>query len=316
MVSKLVTVFGGSGFIGRHLVRRLAEAGWRVRVAVRQPNAALFLKPMGSVGQIQLVQANVRDERSTARAIAGAHAVVNLVGVLTQSGNQTFNALHVAGADRIARLSAAAGVARLVHVSAIGADLASESGYAGSKARGEAAVLKHFPSATILRPSVVFGPEDEFFNRFAAMARLSPGLPLIGGGKTRFQPVYVDDVADAICQSILQEKAAGKIYELGGPHVWTLKEVMAYVLKVTGRKRALVPLPFGLAGLMASLTGWLPCAPLTGDQVKMLKMDNVADPKLDGFKALGLTPDSVEANVPAYLWRFRVEGQFTAPAPQ
>jgi NADH dehydrogenase len=316
MASKLVTVFGGSGFIGRHLVRRLADAGWRVRVAVRHPNAALFLKPMGSVGQIQLVQANVRDERSTARAIEGAHAVVNLVGVLAESGHQKFNALHAMGAERIARLSAAAGVARLVHVSAIGADRESESGYASSKARGEAGVLKHFPKATILRPSVVFGPEDQLFNRFAAMARIYLCQPLIGGGETRFQPVHVGDGADAICQSILQETAEGKVYELGGPQVWTLKEIMAYVLKVTGRKRALVPLPFGLAGALAALTGWLPGAPLTSDQVRMLKADNVADPRLDGFKALGLIPDSVEANVPAYLWRFRAQGQFTEPAAQ
>jgi NADH dehydrogenase len=316
MASRLVTVFGGSGFIGRHLVRRLADAGWRVRVAVRNPNAALFLKPLGSVGQIQLVQANVRDERSTARAIAGAHAVVNLVGILAESGSQKFNALHAAGAERIARLSAAAGVAKLVHVSAIGADRASESGYAASKARGEAAVMKHVPTATILRPSVVFGPEDDLFNRFAAMARISLVLPLIGGGETRFQPVHVGDVADAICQSILQETAAGKVYELGGPQVWTLKEIMAYVLKVTGRKRALMPVPFGLASVLAAVTGWLPGAPLTSDQVSLLKADNVADPKLDGFKALGLTPDSVEANVPAYLWRFRAQGQFTEPAAQ
>jgi len=316
MASKLVTIFGGSGFIGRHLVRRLADAGWRVRVAVRNPNAALFLKPMGSVGQIQLVQANVRDERSTARAIEGSYAVVNLVGILAESGQQKFGAVHAMGAERIARLSAAAGVARLVHISAIGAAPHSDSAYGSSKARGEAAVMTHFPKATILRPSIIFGPEDRFFNRFAAMARLSPVLPLVGGGHTKFQPVYVGDVADAIVESIRQDKAAGKIYELGGPHVCTFKEILHYVLKVTERRRLLVPLPFGLAGFMAGLTGWLPGAPLTGDQVKMLRHDNVADPKLDGFKALGLTPDSMEANVPTYLWRFREHGQFTAPAPQ
>jgi NADH dehydrogenase len=310
MTQQLVTVFGGSGFIGRHLVRRLADKGYRIRVAVRNPNAALYLKPMGGVGQIQLLQTNIRYERSVARAVEGADAVVNLVGILAESGDQKFAAVQAMGAERVARLAAAAGAKKLVQISAIGADIESASSYARSKARGEAAVKKHFPNATILRPSIVFGPEDDFFNRFAALARISLCLPLIGGGHTRFQPVFVGDVAEAIVASLETDKAAGKTYELGGPEVMSFRDVLDYVLKVTGRKRLLVPLPFGLAGFIATLTGWLPGAPLTSDQVKLLKHDNVADPKLDGFKALGLTPDSVGANVPAYLWRFRAEGQF------
>jgi len=314
MANQLVTVFGASGFIGRHLIQRLAARGYRVRAVTRDPNAALYLKPLGSVGQIQLFQANIRDEKSTARAIGGADMVVNLVGILAESGRQRFAAVHAAGAERVARLSAAAGVRRLVQISAIGADAQSDSHYAATKARGEEAVRHHFPAATILRPSIVFGPDDRFFNRFAEMARISPVLPLIGGGKTRFQPVYVGDVADAIIRSLeAADGVEGKVFELGGPDIYTFREIMELILRETGRTRLLLSIPFGLARFIAMM----PCAPVTADQLRQLHHDNVVAAGAAGFKALGLTPDSVEANVPAYLWRFRKEGEFTtAPAPQ
>lgn len=310
----LVTVFGGSGFLGRHVVRALARRGYRVRVAVRRPELAGFLQPLGFVGQIQVGQANVRFPDSVARAVEGAHAVVNLVGVLSSGGKQTYDAVHVAGAKAIAAAAAKAGVP-LVHVSALGADAGSPSGYSRSKAEGEAAVRAAVPDAVIFRPSVMFGPEDTFFNRFAGMARLAPALPLIGGGVTKFQPVFVGDVAAAIQKAVDGWAKAGAVYELGGPEVRTFRELMELMLREIGSRKPLVSIPFGLAGLMASLTQWIPGAPLSRDQVEMLKSDNVVSEaaKAEGrtLAGLDLTPTALEVVVPGYLWRFRKAGQFT-----
>ncbi|QRG08287.1 complex I NDUFA9 subunit family protein [Xanthobacter dioxanivorans] len=310
----LVTVFGGSGFLGRHVVRALAMRGYRVRVAVRRPELAGFLQPIGFVGQIQVSQANVRYPDSVARAVDGAEAVVNLVGVLAQGGRQTFDAVHVFGARAVAAAAAAQG-APLVHVSAIGADAASPSGYGRSKAEAEAAVRAAVPEAVILRPSLVFGPEDDFFNRFAAMARLSPVLPLIGGGATRFQPVFVGDVAAAVLRAVDGKARAATTYELGGPEVRTFRELMELMLREIGHSRLLVDLPFGLANLMARLTQWAPGAPLTTDQVAMLRADNVVSDAAQAegrtFGGLDITPTALAVVLPTYLWRFRKAGQFT-----
>ncbi|MGD0142171.1 MAG: complex I NDUFA9 subunit family protein [Rhizomicrobium sp.] len=309
-MTSLVTVFGGSGFIGRHTVRALAKAGYRIRVAVRHPNLGNFLLPMGSVGQIQIVKTNIDDPDQIAAAVRGADAVVNLVGILFQSGHQRFEALHAEAAGAIAQAAKAAGAQALVHVSSIGADEESESAYARTKADGEARVRAAFPDATILRPSIVFGPEDNFFNRFAALARLAPALPLIGGGTTRFQPVYVSDVAAAILKCVQDPATHGQIYELGGPGIYSFKELMEFILRETGRKRLLVPIPVAIAMLQATFLQLLPNPLLTRDQVKLLKYDNVVSGGARGFAALGIQPDSLEAVVPAYLWRFRAEGQF------
>ncbi|MEQ9143070.1 MAG: complex I NDUFA9 subunit family protein [Parvibaculaceae bacterium] len=307
----LVTVFGGSGFVGRHLVRQLAQKGYRVRVAVRRPNEALFLRPMGDVGQIQPVQANVRDPRSCADAISGAKAVINLVGVLYETGGQRFDTIHAAGAQRIAKLAAEAGITNFVQMSAIGADADSKSDYARSKALGEAAVLKAMPTASIVRPSIIFGPEDDFFNRFAAMARLSPALPLIGGGRTKYQPVYVKDVAIAIAALLERKDMEGKTVELGGPEVLSFADLMKLTLKVIERSRPLIPLPYFAARIMAAFTQWLPSPPLTPDQVELLKHDNVVGEGALTFEDLGITPVAMEAILPAYLYRFRRTGQFS-----
>ena len=307
-----VTVFGGSGFIGRHTVRRLAQAGMRVRVAVRDPEAAAFLKPMGDVGQVVPVQANLRHEASVRRAVEGADAVINLVGILYQRGNQRFDSVHAQGARRVAAAAKAAGAKRLVHLSAIGADAGGSAEYARSKAAGEAAVVEAFPGASIVRPSVVFGPEDDFFNRFAGLARLTPVLPLIGGGLTRFQPVYVGDVAEAIFAILQRPDTAGRIYELGGPRSYSFKELLQYVLREIGRKRLLLPLPFALAKLQAAILQLLPVPPLTPDQVELLRRDNVASAGLPGLAELGLTATPLEAIVPNYLLRFRRHGQMAA----
>ncbi len=304
-----VTVFGGSGFIGRYLVKRLAARGARVRVAVRDPEAAAFLKPMGDVGQVVPVATNIRNAPSVARAVDGADAVVNCVGILFERGRQRFDAVHGAGPARIAEAAAAAGVGRLVQVSAIGADLESASAYARSKAAGEAAVREAFPSATVLRPSVVFGPEDDFFNRFAALATFLPALPLIGGGETRFQPVYVGDVADAIVAALDRAEAAGGTYELGGPRIYSFRELMQVVLAQTGRRRLLLPLPFGLAKAEAALLQLLPTPPLTMDQVELLKSDNVVSDGAPGLGDLDVAPTSVDAIVPGYLFRYRRGGK-------
>jgi uncharacterized protein YbjT (DUF2867 family) len=311
MISQpLVTVFGGSGFIGRHLVRRLCAKGWRVRVAVRRPNEALFLKPMGDVGQVQLVQANIRDDGSVRAAVSGSDYVINLVGILFESGKQSFSAVQAEGPGRIGAAASAAGVKRVVQISAIGANAESESDYAKSKAAGEAALHAAFPSATILRPSIVFGPEDDFFNRFASLARMLPMLPLIGGGETRFQPVYVADVADAIMAVLADGTTAGKTFELGGPRVYSFRELMEIVLHETGRRRPLIAIPLGLAKLKAWFLQLLPNPMLTVDQVKLLAYDNVVSEGAAGLKTLGITPTTVEAIVPSYLWRFRPKGQF------
>ena len=310
----LVTVFGGSGFIGRYVVRALARRDYRIRVGVRRPELAGHLQPLGRVGQIHAVQANVRYPDSVEAAMRGAHVAINLVGILAQSGAQSFDAVQAKGAETIARAAAAAG-ARLVHTSAIGADPDSPSGYARSKAAGEAAVLAAVPSATIVRPSVVFGPEDQFTNRFAALARMSPVLPLIGGGATKLQPVYVVDVANAIADAVDGKTKAGATYEFGGPEVLSMREIMGIILDIIERKRLLLPLPFGLAAFKALFLQFAPGAlKLTPDQVELLKSDNVVSEtaKTAGLtlQGLGIPADSMEAIAPGYLWRFRKTGQF------
>jgi NADH dehydrogenase len=309
---KLVTVFGGSGFLGRHIVRALANDGWRIRVAVRHPNTAHFLKPMGRVGAIQIVRANIKDDAAVAAALQGADAAINLVGILSQSGGQHFDALHVDGAARIARLAASNKVARLIHVSSMKADAQSPSRYFRSKAEGEARVREAYPEATILRPSLVFGPEDNFFNKFAWLARLSPALPLIGGGRTRFQPVYAGDVALAVAHALAHDDTAGRVYELAGPQIFTFKEIMQLVLKETHRKRILLPVPFALARLKAAFLGLLPNPLLTLDQVRMLEVDNVPSEGAAGLRELSVTPTPAETILPTYLWRFRKHGEFEA----
>jgi uncharacterized protein YbjT (DUF2867 family) len=309
----LITIFGGSGFLGRHLVRALARRHYRIRVAVRRPELTGHLQPLGRVGQIQAVQANVRHPGSVAAATRGADAVVNLVGILFERGRQRFDAVQAFGAEQVA-LAATAHGARMIHVSAIGADENSTSGYARAKAIGEQAVLAATPEATIFRPSIVFGPEDEFFNKFAAMARMLPALPLIGDGGTRFQPVFVGDVAEALARAVDGQTKAGTVYELGGPEVQTFKGLMEYVLAVTERRRLLVPLPFALAKLKATFLQFLPKPPLTPDQVELLRSDNVVSAEADSegrtLRALGIEPTAMEAIVPSYLWRFRKTGQF------
>lgn len=315
---KLVTVFGGSGFVGRHTVRALAKDGWRIRAASRRPDLAGHLQPMGGVGQIMPVQANLRYPDSVARAIEGADAVVTCVGVLAGSGKQTFDALHAAGARTVAKAAREAGVHRLVHVSAIGADLESASQYARSKAEGERGVLEEFPQAIILRPSIVFGPEDEFFNRFAHLAQIAPVLPMIGGGRTKFQPVFVGDVAAAIANALSGAGQPGQTYELGGPDVATFRQLLDRTQEWAGRDRGYLPMPFWLAKLQALLTWPLPNAvrPLTYDQVRLLQRDNVVSDtaQKDGrtLAGLGVTePQAMGAVVPFYLERFRPKGQFS-----
>jgi uncharacterized protein YbjT (DUF2867 family) len=309
----LVTIFGGSGFLGRNVVRALCKRDYRIRIAVRRPELAYHLQPAGKVGQIHAVQANLRYPASVDAAMRGASVVINLVGILTEGGGQTFDAVQARGAEAVAKAAQAAG-ARMVHVSAIGADERSASRYARTKAAGEKAVLAAVPSATILRPSLMFGPEDQFTNRFAALAQLSPVLPLVGGD-TRMQPVYVGDVADAVADAVDGKTKAGATYELGGPEVLTMREIMQLILKITDRDRALLPLPFGLAKFQALLLQFAPgMLKLTPDQVELLKTDNVVS---DAAKAAGLTlqglgisADSMEAVCPQYLWRFRPMGQF------
>ncbi len=320
----IVTVFGGSGFLGRHIVRALAKADWRVRIATRRPDLAFHLQPLGRVGQISPMQANVRAPDSVAAALRGAHAVVNLVGVLTPTGAQGFDAVHVAGARAIARAARDAGVAQVVHVSALGADANAASAYARSKAKGEAAVLEAAPTSTIFRPSIVFGPEDSFFNRFAGLARMAPALPLFGGGATRFQPVFVGDVADSVAAALAGAAKPGATYELGGPETQTFRELMQFILTTIGRKRLLVSVPFPVADVMASASelanalslGLYPADLLfTRDQVTLLRQDNVvsaaAVAEARTLAGLGLTPRPFDTIVPAYLSRFRKTGQFT-----
>ncbi|MBN8533393.1 MAG: complex I NDUFA9 subunit family protein [Rhizobiales bacterium] len=313
-MSRLVTIFGGSGFIGRHLTQALAKRGWRIRAAVRRPDLARHLQPLGAVGQIHAVQANLRYPDSVAHALDGADAVVNLVGILHEGGRQTFSAVQAQGPRIVAEAAAKAGVATLVQMSAIGADAHSSADYARSKAAGEAATLAAFPAAVIVRPSIVFGPEDQFFNRFASMARFMPFLPLIGGGETKFQPVYVGDVAEAIVRVLEGRARPGATYELGGPDVKSFKALMEYILETTGRSRPLVPVPFAIARLQASVLELLPAPLLTVDQVRMLETDNVVSANAQAEKrtlpGLGITPTTIESVVPSYLYRFRKHGQF------
>jgi NADH dehydrogenase len=310
---KLITIYGGSGFLGRHVVRALAKRGYRIRNAVRRPDLAGHLQPLGRVGQIHSVQANLRDQASVERAALGADVLINLVGILFERGKQRFEAVHAKGADYVASAARNQGSA-LVHVSALGADANSSSVYAQTKAEGERVALAAVPSAIIVRPSIMFGPEDEFFNRFAAIARMSPMLPLIGGGHTRFQPAFVGDVAEAVAMLVDGDGKPGTVYELGGPEVRTFRQIMEFMLGVIERKRLLVPLPFGLAKMKAGILQFMPKPLLTPDQVELLRHDNVVSTAAEAegrtFKAFGIQPDTMEAVVPSYLWRFRKTGQF------
>ena len=321
---RVVTVFGGSGFVGRYVVRALARDGWRVRVACRRPDLAFFLQPLGRPGQVMAVQANLRNPESVAAALRGAEAAVNLVGILAQTGAQKFATVQAGGARAVAEACKAAGIGNVVHVSAIGANAQSASEYGRSKAEGEAAMLAAVPSTVILRPSVIFGPEDEFFNRFAAMARFFPVLPVVGG-ETKFQPVYVGDVAEAVATALAGRAKAGATYELGGPDVETFAELVDYVLKVTERDRRVAQLSFGMGKFVAATTqlfttltlGLFPkMLRMTGDQVELLKTDNVVSgaAKAEGrtLEGLGIEPQSIEAIVPTYLYRYRKTGQYQA----
>jgi NADH dehydrogenase len=315
-MAKLVTIFGGSGFVGRYIARRMAKEGWRVRVAVRRPNEAIFVRPYGVVGQVEPVLANIRDDASVRAAIHGADAVVNCVGILSERGKNKFNLVQNHGAARVARIAAEEGAARLVHVSAIGANPKSHAVYAESKGDGEIAVLEAFPQAVILRPSIIFGPEDQFFNRFAAMTRLGPVLPVVGAN-TRFQPVYVDDVAKAAVKGVLGSARPG-IYELGGPDIHSFRELMQQMLQVIHRRRLIVNTPFWVAMIMGGVFDFLQAITLglfhngllTRDQVRNLRIDNVADPDKMGFGELGIEPIAMEAVLDDYLWPYRPGGQY------
>jgi NADH dehydrogenase len=309
----LVTIFGGSGFLGRHVVRALVRLGYRIRVAVRRPELAGHLQPLGQVGQIHAVQANLRHAASVEAAAHDADVVINLVGILFEHGRQRFDAVHAFGAEAVARAASASG-AQLIHVSAIGADERSPSHYARSKAAGEKLVLAAVPAATILRPSILFGPEDDFFNKFAAIACFSPALPLIGGGRTLFQPVFAGDVAGAVAAAIEGRARTGAAYEIGGPEVRSFKDLMRFVLATIERRRLLIPIPFALARLQASLLQWMPKPLLTPDQVALLRSDSVVSEQASRegrtLAALGIEPVAMESVVPTYLWRFRKSGQF------
>jgi uncharacterized protein YbjT (DUF2867 family) len=306
MRNRLLTIFGGTGFIGRYVVSRLAERGARLRVISRSPvTHGHHLQPLGRVDQIVVQSVDFDSEAALQRALAGAAGVVNLIGILYETGRQSFAEVHGALPGRIAAAARAEGVARMVQISAIGADPASASAYARSKAEGERRVRDAFPAATVLRPSIVIGPEDSFFNRFAALARISPALPLIGGGRTRFQPVYVGDVAQAVVAALEREDCRGRIYELGGPQTYSFAELMRYMLKVVGRRRLLLSLPFSLAKFQARFFELLPEPPLTRDQVALLEIDNVVAADMPGLQALGITPTPMELIVPQYLARYR-----------
>jgi len=321
MSKGLVTIFGGSGFIGKYVVRALVRDGWRVRVAMRRPHTGLDLKVIGNVGQVQLVQANLRFPESVERAVEGSDAVVNLVAILFESGKQSFEAMHVTGAETLANACAAHGINNLVHISALGADANSDSDYARTKGEGEDIIRSAIPSADILRPSVVFGPEDNFFNQFAAMTSFAPALPLIGGGATKFQPIFAGDVAEAVA-ACLKRGTKGETYGLGGPQTYTFKELLEFVLTTVDRKRLLLPLPWFAAnamGFAGELSGAIPfVAPfltrdqvnLTRDQVKLLKNDNIVPEDMKSADDLGLKLETVEAIVPSYLARYRHHGQF------
>lgn len=309
MSGELVTIFGGAGFIGKTLVQHLAKAGYRIRVAVRRPNSALIVKPLGDLGQVQVAQANIRNKASVAAVIKDADIVINLVSVLHESGSQSFEKLNVEGAANIAEVASYAGVKRLIQISAIGADGESPSKYARTKARGEKAVMEHFPNATILRPSVIFGPDDQFFNKFAGMAKMFRMLPVVCGD-TKMQPIYVGDVAKAIANAIQDENAVGKTYEIGGPKTYTLREIMELVNKVTEQNVPLIPVPIQLAYFQAFFLGMLPNPLLTIDQLRLLQKDNVVSEGMHNLTDLGITGTPVEAILPNYLVHFRPSGQF------
>ena len=315
---KLITLIGGSGFIGRHAARALAKRGYRIRVACRRPDLAGHMQTLGDPGQIMPVQANVRYPASLAAACDGAHAVINLTGVLYSAGAQSFDAVHVFGAEATAKAAKAAKVRVFIHLSAIGASATSASAYATSKAEGETRARASFPGAIIIRPSIVFGPEDKFFNRFAALSRLSPVLPLIGGGETKFAPVFVGDVAEAIARLVDRGESDGKTYEFGGPEELSFKQLMQFTLKTIGRKRLLVPVPWGVAKLQGMILGLLPKPLLTADQVELLKTGNVVSEQAKRerrtLEGLGVAPSGIEAIVPSYLYRYRRAGQFTGPS--
>ncbi len=314
----LITIIGASGFLGRHIVRALAKRGYRIRAASRRPDLAFHLQPLGTPGQIMPVQANVRYPDSLAAVADGAGVVINLTGVLYGSGAQSFDAIHAFGAEAAAKAAKGAGAQLYIQISALGADAQSRSEYARSKAEGEVRARTHFPGAAIIRPSIVFGPEDDFFNRFAAMARFAPALPLVGGGITRFQPVFVGDVAEAVARLVDRGAASGRTYELGGPEIMTFKELLEFTLATVGRKRLLVPLPWPVARLMSVVLGLLPKPLLTSDQVELLKSDNVVSEAAiaEGrtLAGLGINPRGIEAIVPYYLYRYRKAGQFSAPS--
>jgi NADH dehydrogenase len=314
---KIVTLIGGSGFVGRHIVRSLAKRGYRIRVACRRPDLAGHVQPLGTPGQIMPIQANVRYPASLAAACDGAYAVINLTGVLVNAGTQSFEAVHVFGAEASAKAARAAKAAIFIQMSAIGADANSSSAYARSKAEGEARARSAFPGAIILRPSIVFGPEDNFFNQFAGMSRFAPALPLIGGGSTKFAPVFVGDVAQAVATLVDRGVASGKTIELGGPEVFTFKQLLEFTLDTIGRNRLLLPIPWSISSLLGTVLGFLPGSPLTADQVESLKTDNVVDALAiaEGrtLEGLGIMPSSIQSIVPAYLYRYRKAGQFTAP---
>lgn len=305
----IVTIIGGSGFVGRYIAQAMARRGWRVRVACRRPNDAHFVRPYGVVGQVEPVQCNIRDDDSCRAVISGAKAVVNCVGVLAESGKNTFDAVQAAGAERVARIATEEGVANLVQISAIGADPDSPAAYGRTKAAGEKAVTDAFPQAVILRPSIIFGAEDKFFNRFAAMARFTPVLPVIGA-ETRFQPVWVSDVAMAAAKAACGEAEPG-VYELGGPRIYTFRELMELMLKVIRRRRLIVDIPFGLARLQGAVLKYLPNAPLTDDQVRLLARDNVVSEGARGFEDLGIEPEAPEAIIEGYLYAYRPYGQYS-----
>ncbi|MBN2907400.1 MAG: complex I NDUFA9 subunit family protein [Rhodobacteraceae bacterium] len=316
-MSKLVTIFGGSGFVGRYIARRMAQEGWRVRVAVRRPNEAMFVRTYGAVGQVEPMLCNIRDRASVAAVLHGADAAVNCVGILNEDGRNTFGLVQHYGALHVAEEAAKAGVARLVQISAIGADSHAKSAYAETKGRGEEAVKEHFPDAVILRPSIVFGAEDQFFNRFASMARFSPFLP-VTGGNTLFQPVYVDDVARAAVMGVTGQAAPGT-YELGGPEVKTFAELMEDMLEVIRRPKVwVINMPFFVSAAMGTVFDFLQSISLglftnkilTRDQVRNLAHDNVVGADMPGFAELGIAPVAMEAVLPEYLWRYRPAGQF------
>jgi len=317
-MSKLVTIFGGSGFVGRYVAQRMAKQGWRVRVAVRRPNEALFVRQYGAVGQVEPVLCNIRDDATVIKVIIGANAVVNCVGILSESGKNTFKNVQALGAERVAKISSENGVANFVQISAIGSNEASLSNYARTKALGEASVLKYFPDATILRPSIIFGPEDQFFNRFAQMATLSPFLPLVGA-HTKFQPVHVGDVAFAV-EKALSDRSVSGIYELGGPNIETFSELMKRMLGVIQRRRLMLKVPFFVAGIMgqsldllkAITFGLFPNNILTQDQVKNLQIDNIVSTDANDFSDLEIRPTAMETVLPEYLWRYRVSGQYAS----